>query len=183
MKTGRRLLFLVMANDFERNRAGDLAGRFFDLSCAYRVEEWKMDYFSVELDEVVQRMKASCYLPRGFEQAYVNHAIDSSPAGPVKRVHAWGVEFDQAYLDWCADYVLKRCAKARAPGEAGSWDAQAVTWDLPGNFVLASKCYPFSARAPGGKVYVCDSFADYKEAIEILRGNEDEKEEKGREAD
>ena len=181
MKTGRRLL--VMANDFERNRAGDLEGRLFDLSCAYRVEEWKMDYFSVEADESVQRMKASCYLPRGFEQAYVNHAIDSSPAGPVKRVHAWGVEFDQVYLDWCADYVLKRCAKARGPGEAASWDAQAVNWDLPGNFVLASKEHPFRAGGPSGRIYVCDSFANYKEAIEILRGNEDEKEEKGREAD
>lgn len=167
-KNGRHPIVLVMPRDFRGNSIENMAARLIDLSWAYEVEKWELDYFTVDNGELLNRSGAKCYLPMGYELAYDNHSICERRSGPVKKVQAWGVIFEESYLNWCPDYQMKKIAAARKPSEAERWDAQAATWDLPGTFVLASKEEPFTVKSPAGRVYVFEEGACYEEALKTI---------------
>jgi len=136
----------------------------------YKSEEWLLDYFYVDKDESVNRKRVGCFLPLGYEAAFLRYGDPNRKEGPIYKVRAWGVEFAARYVSFCGDYVRVRNQRAKTPREIAEWDLLATGWDLPGYYTIASEEHPFTVISPGGREYVYDYWSTAGQAVTQIRG-------------
>jgi hypothetical protein len=141
----------------------------FGPSSDYKSEEWILDYFYVDEDGHLGRNKISAFLPLGYDRAYKLHGDPGRKEGPIYKVRAWGMEFACRYLQFCTEYLKVRDENGKTIQERASWDLQAVGWDLPGYYTIASEEHPFTATSPSGKEYAYDFWSTEEQAITQLR--------------
>lgn len=146
----------VIVNVFRPSRANPSDTMLYGLSSKYRIEEWTLEYYSVEKDSSILPRKVTCCLPEGYEEAYRKHGDRTSTSGPIYKVRAWRIEFTCYFLDFCPDYLKVRDEHAQTAGDKARWDLNAIGWDLPGHLIIASKEHPLLAEGPSGRKYVYD---------------------------
>ena len=141
----------------------------------YPTEDWLLNYFSVEKNESISKREVICKLPYGYEKAWDEHGDPERLEGPIYKVRAWGMEFCVYYLKWCEDYKKIRDSIVRNDRSSKAcFDLDAIGWDLPGYFIIASNEHPFHATSPAKKRYVYDSWCTFEQALsEIEKGKGD----------
>jgi hypothetical protein len=138
-------------------------------SSKYPTEDWLLDYFSIEKDKSASKKEVICKLPSGYEKAWDEHGEPGRPEGPMYKVRAWGMEFCTYYLKWCDEYrKIRDSLVGNDASLRASFDLNAIGWDLPGHFIIASKEHPFYATSPLKNKYVYDRWCSYEQAIEEI---------------
>jgi hypothetical protein len=135
----------------------------------YKSEEWLLDYFYVDENESVNRKRIGCFLPLGYEAAFLRYGDPNRKEGPVYKVRAWGAEFSARYVSFCEDYVRVRNQRAKTRREIAEWDLLATGWDLPGYYTIASDEHPFTVISPGGHEFVYDYWSTAGQAVTQIR--------------
>jgi hypothetical protein len=156
-------------NVFRPSSADKSQTSLYGPSRDYRSEEWRLDYFYVDRDETVKRRRIGCFLPLGYEAAFLRYGDPSRKEGPIYKVRAWGVEFAAHYLSFCQDYARVKNEQAKTRRELADWDLLAIGWDLPGCYTIASEEHPFTAISPGGHEFVYDYWSTAGQAITQMR--------------
>lgn len=65
----------------------------------YESEAWTLDYFSAE-DGDAYKKSVRCFLPKGYEEAFLRYGDASRREGPIYKVRRWGVGFIIRYLEF-----------------------------------------------------------------------------------
>jgi len=160
---------LVILNVFRPSSTDKSQTSLYGPSRDYRSEEWFLDYFYVDENESVNRKKIGCFLPLGYEAAFLRYGDPNRREGPVYKVRAWGAEFSARYVSFCEDYVRVGNQRAKTRREIAERDLLATGWDLPGYYTIASEEHPFTVISPGGHEFVYDYWSTAGQAVTQIR--------------
>jgi hypothetical protein len=159
----------VSSNRYRPSTADPAQNTLYGPSREYPVEEWLLDYFFIEKNKSPVLRTVACMLPLGYEHAYERFGDKLFREGPIDKVRAWGIQFMYAFLRFCPDYERIRNGLTKTQNEKRQFNLEAVAFELPGYFMIASNEHPLIAYSPSKKKFIYDYWLDEEQAIYYIQ--------------